>query len=114
MNMLYMIDVSQQSRKVFLGCLRPEIIYKRPSPWLVFLLAVFRISRNIAFVRLPEKHVNAFFIPGLAAQLHGDKLLVNGDRYTLLPWGIINLCHFCLESIQSGLLWRFWKWRICR
>jgi len=110
--MKYLIDTkaAQKSRNIVQPLLRREILQHRPTSWRVFLSAVFRRNKNLVFVELPDRHVRAFFQSSIFSLYMGGKLLINGNKYDTIPFNFWTLCQFCLESLQTGLFFRFWRW----
>jgi len=97
---------------IFFSKKRSRILYRRPSPWKVFLQGLLRLNDDLSFIRLPDSIVLRFTEGQVAAKRLGDgSLKINAHTVEIEPWTFLNMCKFAIEGIQYGTFQCFWKWK---
>jgi hypothetical protein len=109
--LFHLIDISKCSKAYDEHVNRAAIIFERPTPWSTFLAAVFLLNRNIKFIATTHKAVKDFHHWRKAFLFLDDAAMINGDVYDVEPWTFGNLCHFCLQGLQTGTFQRIRGWR---
>jgi hypothetical protein len=93
------------------GKRRKRILSTRPTPWSLFFQGLFRLNKDLAFVHLPDKVVEAFVRVELAAVQQENTLKINAHSAEIEEWNFFTLCKFCLEGIQFRTFQRVGRWR---
>lgn len=96
--------------------IKGRTIFPRPTPWRIFFLAVNSYLHNqdaFKFIYLPSRHGS---LEHMKVSREGATIILREKRKEVwrgevMEIAFLTIVLFMVESLFSGLLLRFWRWR---